>query len=480
MSSAIADVHPPASGSGVADPVFSSVFGDVSRPTARDWPWASLYHLPGEGGLLVGLRTIAGRARRGRAFMVDEHRRFGSVFRSQFGVTPFVGVSDPALILEVLRNEDQAFSAGVAWTNDFRGLDATSGSLDMPFALDFDLHREARTLLQPAFGPTAMASYLDTVLPDFEEAVESWIEGGRVPFKREVRRLFATTSARIFLGVDDAGEGEMLDRALADIWKAPLAIIKDPRFSVAMRRASRAYGALRETLRQRVDVRRARGGDDLFSRLCTGSDGSGWLDDDGLVRLFIGVMVAAFDTTAAATTSMAYLLAKYPRWQERLREEALAIGKERIAYANTTRLEVTDRVWKETLRLFPVAGDVPRATLRGVQLGAWSLPAGVAVLPCLAAAMHDPSWWTDPERFDPDRFSPERTEDRKHKGLFLPFGAGVHAGIGHRLATTKAKALLHAMLTRCRFRLERDYDARHGFRPIGVVSGDVILAVERL
>ena len=38
----------------------------------------------------------------------------------------------------------------------------------------------------------------------------------------------------------------------------------------------------------------------------------------------------------------------------------------------------------------------------------------------------------------------------------------------------------HTMLTRCRFRLERDYEGRHGFSPLGVVSGDVALVVERL
>ena len=111
----------------------------------------------------------------------------------------------------------------------------------------------------------------------------------------------------------------MLDEALTDIWRAPLAIFKDRRFSFAMRRANRGFTRLREALRQRVAERRARGGADLFSRLCAESRAAGWLDDDGLVRLFIGVMVGAFDTTAAATTSMAYLLAKHPEWQERLR-----------------------------------------------------------------------------------------------------------------------------------------------------------------
>jgi cytochrome P450 len=86
----------------------------------------------------------------------------------------------------------------------------------------------------------------------------------------------------------------------------------------------------------------------------------------------------------------------------------------------------------------------------------------------------------DPQRFDPDRFSEARAEDKKHKGLFLPFGAGAHACIGLQLATAEAKGFWHAMLTRCRFRLERDYEGRHGFGPFGMVSGNVALVIERL
>ena len=62
----------------------------------------------------------------------------------------------------------------------------------------------------------------------------------------------------------------------------------------------------------------------------------------------------------------------------------------------------------------------------------------------------------------------------------MPFGAGAHACIGLQLATAEVKGFWHTMLTRCRFRLERDYEGRHGFSPLGVVSGDVALVVERL
>jgi len=196
------------------------------------------------------------------------------------------------------------------------------------------------------------------------------------------------------------------------------------------------------------------------------------------VRLFIGVMLGAFDTTSSALTSMAYILAKHPDWQERLRQEVLTVGADAVSPDDLKRFEQVDRVWRETLRLFPVAPDAPRVALRDVELGGLRIPAGTGVLALLGVAMQDPSWWTEPARFDPDRFDPARAEDKRHKGLFLPFGAGAHACIGAQLANAEVKSFWHAMLTRCRFRLDPAYEGHHQFLPLGTVSGDVGLRVE--
>jgi cytochrome P450 len=377
-------------------------------------------------------------------------------------------------------NEDRAWSAALAWRMFFEGLDPTSATLDSPVAFDFEPHREVRKLLMPAFSPAATASYLETAAPIFERAIDEWLARGRVAFKPAIRRVLANVSSRTFFGVDDDREGERLDRALAAIWSSAQAITKNPWISPRWRRGMKAHRELRETLRPLVAERRARGGSDLFSRLCAESRGASWLDDDGTVRLFMGVLGGAFDTTAYGLASMAYLLAKYPEWQERLREEARALGKERATYEDTKKLIGAELAWKETLRLYPVAPDVPRRALRDLELGGVRIPAGAFVLAMIASVMQDPAWWTEPQRFDPERFSEARAEDKKHKGIYLPFGGGAHACVGMLLANVEAKAFWHAMLTRCRFRLEPDYTGVHGFTPLGTVSGDVKIAVERL
>ncbi len=480
MSTATTSLHVvPESKPSVA-PFITAAVGDVNRPRAPLMARPSLDHLPGETGFVAGLKNVIGYQSRGVEFMLAQRRRFGPVFRTQIGPLPAVAVADPELLVRIFRNEDSAFSTALAWRFVFDKVDPAHDTFDGLGTLDMELHKDARKFLQPAFSPAAMNGYLGMASPIIERAIDSWMARGRVVFRPAIRRLLATVSARIFLGIDDEREGEMLDKALADIWGVVMAVVRHPLLSPNLRRAVRAWAQLRELLEMRMSERRTSGGADLFSRVCAGSEALPWLGDDGLIGLFIGIMLGAFDTTANGMASMAYLLAKHPDWQERLRDEAFAVGGAPVSYEDTKHLEVTDRAWKETLRLFPVAGYAPRVALSDVDLGGWRIPAGALMLGMMAPVLRGASTWSDPERFDPDRFSESRAEDRRHKGLFTPFGAGAHACIGLQLANVEAKAFWHAMLSRCRFRLAQDYEAHHAYKPLGSVSGQVGLVVSRL
>jgi cytochrome P450 len=132
-------------------------------------------------------------------------------------------------------------------------------------------------------------------------------------------------------------------------------------------------------------------------------------------------------------------------------------------------------VWKETLRLMPVAGFLPRVALRDVDLGGYRVRAGTFVAPMTSGMGRHPRWWKDPDRFDPERFSPERAEDRAHPAIYLPFGAGAHACVGLQLANMEVKLFWHNFLARCSFSLESDYEGRHTTAPLGTISGKVSL-----
>jgi len=369
------------------DPAILRVVGDVGRPERGYDALPDTRHIPGKDGLLAGLANLWGWMRHGHARLQSQAEKHGPLYRGQIGTDRFVFVSDPKLAGEVLRNGDNAWSTALGWLVQFGGI--TDGPMDSPVTLDFGPHRDVRKLLQPAFKADALESYINAAVPLFESATAEWLDQGTVAFKPRVRDLFARVSAKVFMGVDDPVEGARLDTAMSDYWAGRLALSKREWLSPTWRRARQAYRDLFEHFRGQVDERRASDSPDLFSRLCRTNEGVDWLDDDALVRMFLAVMSAAFDTTSAAV-----------------------------------------------------------------------------------------SCWTEPDRFDPERLGADRSEGKKSRGAYMRFGAGAHSCVGAQLSALEAKAFWHTLLRKARFQFARPYPARHEFKPLGSVSGDVELIVE--
>jgi cytochrome P450 len=449
-----------------------SEVGDPSRPRANIVLNRDLDHLPGESGLLAGALNIFRVMQHGAEALSAQVKRYGPVYRHMLGPDPSVFVADADLHAAISRNEDKVWSAALPYRSLFAGVVPGVQALDFVNTFDFDLHRDVRKSMQHAFSPAALSGYVDIAVETYQPAIEQWLQRGTVSFKREVRGLFAALSGRIFMGTRDARDTKLLDDATADVWRSLTVLIKHPLASPTWRKALHGYRTLHEGLSRQVDTRRAAGGKDLFSRLCQARPEL--LDDAGLIRLIVGIMLAAFDTTSFGLASMAYSLAKHPEWQDRLREEAR--GTE-LTYDALKQLEAHDWVWKETLRLYPVAMGFPRIALRDTELAGHRIPARTLVSSLVAPVLRDERHWTNPRQFDPERFSPARAEDAR-RGVFMPFGTGPHVCLGMPLANFEAKLFWRMLLSKARIRLARDYDGRHQIRPIGGVSGAVDLVLE--
>jgi cytochrome P450 len=455
------------------DPAIAAVIRDLAAPQGMPALVQPPSSLPGSVGFAPMAAALYGYLRHGTAHAEQIRARYGDVYRYMWAAMQIVQVWDPDEVQRIVRNEDGAWSAAMGWDAvAFGGLDARGGNFGSLLSLDFDQHRLARKLVTPAFTSKAVKGYIDLAAPSFEAAVEAWFARGVIDFKPEVRRLLARVASNIFTGFDDQEQVQRMERALADFWHGPLALFKNPWLSPRWRRAQRGFRTLRETLLALIPERRAQSGADLFSQLCKVDDREG-LSDEAMVRIFVTIMFGAFDTTSLGLTSMIYLLAKHPDWQERLRAELAGLSPTELDGPGLAKLEQLEWVWKETLRLMPVAVGVPRRALRQVTVGGHSLPAGIYVVAMTGAIGRHPGWWSEPLKFDPMRFSPARAEDRRHPTIYLPFGAGAHACIGAQLANIEVKLLCYYLLRGRSFALERDYEARHTQTPLGCVSGKV-------
>jgi cytochrome P450 len=462
------------------DPALLAVIGDPAAPRRGMPVVRPPDSLPGKLGFWAALMSLYRSLRYGARYVEEVRAELGDFTRGMNPTVPSAFISDPEEVLKILRNEDELWSSGMGWeTAFFDRLEEGHDNSGLLLSLDFDRHRAARKLLQPAFSSKAVRGYIEIASRGFAASVPGWIERGQVDFKPAARVLLSRVANAIFTGIEDPAEVAHLDRALTAAWLGPQALSDNPRFSPALRKARIGFKTLKEYFVALAPARRATPGDDLFSQLCQGQDDSP-ASDEALVRLFITVLIAAYDTTSCAVTSMAYLLAKHPEWQERLRAEALAVPEHELDMAGLSRLEQLEWTWKETLRLMPVTVWVPRRNLRDVVVGGHHLAAGTFVGVVNGTLGRHAGWWREPLRFDPERFSPARAEDKRHPGLYMPFGGGAHACLGLQLAGIEAKLLFHRLLTSCRFSLVTDYEAEHTFSPLGVVSGKVALRLTPL
>jgi cytochrome P450 len=459
------------------DPAIASVIQSATRPAGVPRLVAPPAAMPGRIGFVRGMQLILGSLRRGIVAAEQGRNQFGDIYRDTFLDRDVVFVWDADEIQKVMKNDSQIWSSAMGWDIAmFAGVDRRGGNIGTLLSVDFEDHKAARALVQPAFTMKAINGYLDVAKVAFGAAVPAWTEQRHVKFKATIRSLLARVANDIFTGIRDPEQVKVIDRALVKFWSGMMALSRNAWVSPTFRGSRRGFDTLYTTFLSLAPERRKSGGNDLFSHMVTATDGS---NDDQLVRLFLTIMFGAFDTTSAAVTSMAYLLAKHPEWQERLRAEAVALTGP-IDATNLRTLKELEWAWKETLRLMPVAGFVPRRSLRETTIGDHTLPAGTMVLPMVGGIGRHPKWWKNPLTFDPTRFSPERAEDKQHPALSMPFGAGAHSCIGTQLAGFEMKILFHQMLTSCRWSLVNDYTANHTFTPMGSVSGDVALRLEPL
>jgi cytochrome P450 len=107
----------------------------------------------------------------------------------------------------------------------------------------------------------------------------------------------------------------------------------------------------------------------------------------------------------------------------------------------------TDRVLKETMRLYSPAPFFPREVIEDVELGGYIIPKGSIIFISPYVLHRDPRWFDDPERFDPERFNPGY-EERLPKYAYFPFGGGARICIGQAFALMEAEVILATVVQR--------------------------------
>ena len=200
-------------------------------------------------------------------------------------------------------------------------------------------------------------------------------------------------------------------------------------------------------------------------------------------------MIGGYNTTATGLTFTLYLLAKHQEIQTRLREEICrkhqSNDSNNYCYFDNSHCELLDRVWYESLRLYPpVVTTMTRELddqIDKVQLSFLSsssagqkslaLTRDIAIQIPIWTIHHNATYWPEPNRFNPYRenlpipsSSPLSSNFKNlSPAQFLPFGFGQRSCVGNILANSVARAVLTAILKQ--YKLELLKQTEEGLDP---------------
>ncbi|XP_033227747.1 cytochrome P450 4C1-like isoform X2 [Belonocnema kinseyi] len=164
------------------------------------------------------------------------------------------------------------------------------------------------------------------------------------------------------------------------------------------------------------------------------------------------MIVGAYETVAVSLEYLMLVLASYPDIQEKVYQELNHIyGKvipENVSITtdDLKQMEYTERVIQESLRLFPTVPVVLRKVEEDIKIeGGCIIPKGTTAL-CFITKIHrDEKYWPDPLKFDPDRFLPDEVAKR-NPYCYLPFSKGPRNCIGSVYAMMEMKTILTRIL----------------------------------
>ena len=317
-----------------------------------------------------------------------------------------------------------------------------------------DFWLRQRRLSQPAFHRARIAAYADIMAREAALTLDTWRDGQQLDIHREMMQTTLAIATRTLFGVDlgqkmpvvaAAMDAFVRQNAGLSVWRLffKLPTPRRMRFLRGVRQLDEiVYGIIRE--------RRASGiGEDLLSDFLRAQDEDGSsMTDQQLRDEVMTMLLAGHETTALALSWAWFLLATHPEEQAKLHDELDRVLAGRLpTAADIPQLPMTNRVVRETLRLYPPAWIISRGAAEDVQIGVYTLPTASNVIVSPWVTHRDPRFFPNPLAFQPERWTPG-FEQSLLKFAYFPFGGGPRMCIGNQFALMEAAILLAAVAQR--------------------------------
>jgi cytochrome P450 len=176
----------------------------------------------------------------------------------------------------------------------------------------------------------------------------------------------------------------------------------------------------------------------------------------------ITMLIAGHETTANALTWTFYLLSQNPEIEKKVIQEIDSVLQNQsdkdkdkkiddqqlnkmINVKDLPKLKYTEKVLRESMRLYPPVWSIGRIVKEDYDLGDYTVPKDSAIFMSQYVMHRDSRFYQDPELFNPDRWT---DEFKMHLPRFsyFPFGGGLRGCIGESFAWQEGILLIATIL----------------------------------
>jgi cytochrome P450 len=422
-----------------------------------------LKYIPGEKGLPFFGNTLE-LVHDTVNYGMKMRSKHGNIYRNYTFGRQNITIAGAEINEFVLMDKDKNFSSKGGWET-FLGKLFPRGLM----LRDFDEHRLHRKAMAGAFKSGPMQAYLKGLDEIVIAGIAEWRENESLLFYPAIKQLTLDVAAQSFWGDNLSGKSDEVKSCFINMIKAATSVIRAPLPFTQMKKGVKARERIVAIFGSEVPKRRENLGDDLFSELCRATmDNGELLSVSDIVDHMSFFLMAAHDTQTSSISSLIFHLAKYPEWQEKLREEVKALGMTKDSPFTTDYLDkmpLTEMAFKEALRLYPPVPGIPRQAVRDVTIGGYLFPKGTLLNLNLMATHYMEEHWENPREFNPLRFTPENIRTR-HKYAWVPFSGGAHTCLGLNFAYMQSKCLITRLLSDMSFTLKPGYNDKWDILPI--------------
>jgi cytochrome P450 len=388
-------------------------------------------------------------------------REFGDISYVRLGRKNVFLLNHPDLVRDVLVTHHENFTKGGAFARTRRLL---GNGL---FFSEGDFHIRQRRMIKPAFDHRRISGFAESIVQKADRMRSRWHDGVRLNVSNEMLRLTLEIVGETLFGANLESKASDIVVVLTETMKSlsttlPFARVLEKLPLPSVRKTNACREKLNEVAYRMINERRASGEEhgDLLSMLLLAqgkADSDARITDEQVRDEVVTILLAGQLTTANSLSWTWYLLSQHFEVETRLYEELDAVlGGKLPTHANVQTLSYTEKVIRESLRLYSPGWMMGRRALNDYQVGSYIAPAD-SILVVSPYLMHrDARYFPEPLRFDPERWTAE-FRDRLPKYAYFPFGGGPRGCIGEGFAWMEMILVVATLAQQWKLRLIPDH-----------------------